>query len=224
MSMCKFTDLEMKILDNFSDINSELFISPTKIEIINVPRSVVATYEFDTPHSFEGFGVYSLPDFLSVLKVMDKPEFDPKDGYLDIVDAKNSRLKYKTQAESLLPVIMDMKSEFALLDEKMKFSLSADRLAVINKMANILKSAFIFFETKGKKIQITVGDELENSLNNFQFDIEDGIKLNQADNPIKIPIADFKVQAGEYEIVACEEAIKFTNLNNVVYYIKSYID
>ncbi len=76
----------------------------------------------------------------------------------------------------MVPKVPDTAKVFAQLDYDLEMKLPADRLAVIMKMASMLKSKFMFFETTeingGSVVRITLGDELETSANNYELFIE----------------------------------------------------
>ena len=215
----KFTDLEIKVLKNFSEINPSIVIEPDKIQVKSLASSIVGVYPFDEKYDFDAFGVYEINDLLSVLSALDKPEFEVIDKYLSIKSSNNDKVKYFTAAPELIPKVPNVETKFNKIDCELQFSLSSDKLAIINKMSSILKSKFLFFETDNKRIRITIGDELGTSCNNMEVMIEDGIKSNNLDTPVKISMVDFKILAGEYEVKISTKISKWTNLNNVVYYI-----
>jgi hypothetical protein len=225
-----FTDLQVKVLSNFATINPSILIAPDRLTAMNDTNSVIGIYEYDTAFTFEPWGLYDTQDFLTIHSAMVKPEIDKIDDKLmiNITGSNNDKVRYFTTAENLILPIPDIEGLFSKLDVVADFSLSADKLAIINKMASILKTKFVFFETDGKKIRITVGNELTSTGNNYEIEVDDGIKVNNLTDPIKIPILDFKVIPGEYEVKISSGATKsgrvksmtkWVNLNNVVYYI-----
>jgi hypothetical protein len=157
---------------------------------------------------------------------MKKAEIEVEDKFLTIT-SDGDKLTYYTTAKNLVQEIPDVNALFNGATYQLDFQLPADRLAVMNKMVSILKSKYIFFESDGKLVRITIGDELESSSNNYELVIDDGIKVNCLTEPVKISIVDFKVLAGEYEIkIAKKEArgktkyfSKWDNLNGATYLI-----
>lgn len=214
-----FSTSELKILGNFGSINQSIVINPDKIEVINVGSSVIAKYPYDTPYNFDSFGIYEISDFLGILNVLNKPNIEVKDSYLNIIGSNNDKVRYFTTAKELIPKVPSIEEKFNKMNCELQFALPADKLAYIMKMASILKSKFIFFETENDRIRITVGDDLDSSANNYELYVEDGITNNVLDKPVKISIEDFKILAGEYEIKISKKISRWTNLNNVVYYI-----
>jgi hypothetical protein len=225
-----FTDLHVKILSNFTGITPSLLIAPDKLSAMSDTKSVIAFYEFDTPFAFDPWGLYNTQDFLTIHSAITKPEIEKVDGkeMINIYGSNNEKVRYFTQAASIIEPVPDVEGMFSKLDNALDFAIPADKLATIHKMAPILKAKYLFFETDKKKIRITIGDELASTGNNFEVEIEDNIKLNNLPYAVKIPVLDFKILPGEYEVkISCgtttkgrpKALTKWVNLNNVVYYI-----
>lgn len=218
-SKFSFDEKTIKVLANFASINPSMVIQPDKLSVINNSNSCVGFYPFSEPFDFEEFGLYESPEFLSALSIFDTtPNIDVKDKYLEI-SGKNSKLKYFTTAKDLLPNVPDVGAKFAKVKPELEFTLTADKLAVINKTASIFKSKFIFFETSKKKILITIADELEGSNNSYEILIEDDIEVNDLKEPVKISLDDFKILPGEYKVTLSSKISRWSNLNGAVYYL-----
>ena len=214
-----FDEKTIKILSNFASINPSMVIQPDQLSVINGSDSCIGFYTFSTPLDFNEFGLYEAPEFLSALSVFDTaPAIDVKDKYL-VISGKNDKLKYFTTAKNLIPVVPDVKSKFEKVQCGLEFTLSADKLAVINKFSSILKSKYIFFETEKKRIRVTIANELESSNNSYELFIEDDIKSNKLEAPVKISLDDFKILPGEYTISLSPKISRWTNLNGATYYL-----
>lgn len=228
MSKFSFNDASLKILSNFATINPSMIIEPDKLSVISITKSTIATYKFDTPYTFDKFGIYDVSYFLSFISAMKKPLIEVKDNAL-IVTSESDSLTYLTTPEKMILKAPDVNVIFKDFDFILDFALPSDRLAVINKMASILKAKYIFFETDDKRIRITISDELQSSTNYFELFIEDGINANKLTEPVCINISDFKVLAGEYQVKITSKTVKgknkyfsvWKNLNGVDYYISA---
>lgn len=219
MTPFSFDDKTMKVLANFSAINPSMIIQPDKLSVINNTNSCIGLYPFAKGFDFEEFGLYEAPEFLSALSVFDTPpNIEVKDKYLSI-SSKDNKLKYFTTAKNLLPTVPDIESKFSKVQCGLEFTLSADKLALINKISSILKSKYIFFETQKKKILITIANELESSNNSYELFIEDDITTNELSEPVKIELNDFKILPGEYKIALSTKISKWANLNGATYYL-----
>lgn len=214
-----YSDSEINVLKSFSQINASMILNPGEFSVINNSKSVIGEYKFEKEYDYESFGIYEASEFLTALGAMDKPVIEVDAKSLTIIDGE-AKLKYFTTAKDLLPAVPDVGKKFATLDCELDFTISADKLAFLLKMATILKSKYLFFETEKKKIRITAGDELTNSSsNNYAVDISEGIKANKLDGAIKIVLADFKIMPGAYEVKLSSKISRWTGTNGVVYYI-----
>ena len=233
MSKFTFDEQTLKVLANFSSINPSMLIEPERVSVMNVSKSVVGTFKFDTAYKFESFGLYDTADFLSVLSAMKKSQnmsIEDKDKFL-LITSDNDRLTYYTTAKDMVTKVPSIDALFKDSNFEMEFSLPNDRLAIIKQMSSILKSKYIFFETDGKRVRVTVGDELESSTNNFEVFIETGIDINQLSEPVKLPIVDFKILTGDYTVKIAKKVVKgkskffsqWKNLNGVEYLISTEV-
>jgi len=226
----KFDDEELKILANFSGINQQMLVEPDKLSVISVSKAVLANYPFVNPYNFTEFGLYNTSDFLGLMLAMKNAEIEVKPKCLSIT-SNSDKLTYYTTAPELVPKVPDTQKVFASLDYDLQLSIPADRLAIIMKMASMLKSKYMFFEKldlNGKSmVRITVGDELETSANNYELFIENGVVINNLTEAVRISMEEFKILQGEYEVGIARKEVKgkikyfskWANLNGVTYYI-----
>jgi hypothetical protein len=214
-----FSDAQINILKNFAGINKSILIEPDKLSVISEAKSVIGKYDYDTPYDFDAFGLYDCDSFLAIHNAMTKPEIEVKDKFINFIGSNNDKARYFTTASELVPKVPDIESKCAKLDFELDFSLSSGHLAQLVSMSQVYKAKYIFFETDGKKINLTVGDALESSGNNYVVQIEDSIRSNKLDEPVKVALADFNILKGDYEVKVSKKITKWTNLNNVVYYI-----
>jgi hypothetical protein len=213
-----FTETEINVLKNFASINPSMVFEGTGFKVINNSKSVIGLYPFAKSYDFPTFGIYECSEFLTALGAMDKPQIEVEAKQITIVDGTN-RLTYYTTATDLLPVVPDVGSKFSKLDCELEFTITADKLAYLLKMATILKSKYLFFESDKKCIRITAGDELATSQNNFEALIEGGITANRLTAPVKIILADFKILPGEYAVKLSPKISKWSNLTGIDYFV-----
>ena len=214
-----FSDVEVAVLKNFAAVNPSMVISPTGLSVINTAKSVVGFYDFNKPYSFEEFGVYEVPEFLSVLGALDNPVVEVNEKYL-IVKSGDQKTRYFTTAKDLLPKVPSVAAKFDKVECELDFTLTADKLAALFKMAPIIKADWLFLESDGKKIRLTVGKELNTSSNTFDVTITSDIKANDLKSPIKVPLSDLKVLPGGYDVKISSAGIsRWSSDVGPVYYI-----
>jgi len=214
----QFTEKEITVLKNFAGVNPSMIVDAKGFKVINNSKSVIGFYDFDKEYSFEDFGLYETNEFLTIIGAMGNPEIDVNEKYLTIANGKD-KVKYFTTAQNLLPKVPNVANKFKDIECELQFTISADKLNLILKMAGILKSKYIFFESDKKKIRITAGDELESSGNNFEVVLEEGITANNLKEAVKITLADFKIIPSEYKVELSTKISKWTSTLGVEYFV-----
>lgn len=219
----KFTNTQLQILRNFAKINPSQIISPTKFGAIEPSNSIVGVYEFDEPFDFDEFGIYDVPVFLQSIDAFDSPELEIKKDRV-IISEGSARIQFFTTPIDLLKksIVPDIETKFTQIDCEIDFDLSADKLATIQKTAQILKAKYLFIESDDDVIRLTVTpDTLESSSNCFEVVIRDNIRSNElGDEKLKLPLSELRVLPGDYTIKGSTKKItKWSCFNGVVYYV-----
>lgn len=201
-----FTEAELTVLKNFAAVSPSMIIEPTGIGVINQAKSVVAKYTFDKPYEFEAFGIYEVPELLSILSVLKAPAINATEKLLEIYDG-DSKTRYFTTAKDLLPKVPSVENNFAKVEPELDFDLPGEKLTYLFKMASVIKAQFLFFQTDGKKIRLTVGNELEASTNTYDITIDTGIRKNELEAVLRIPLSDMKLLPGGYDVKLSSKGI-----------------
>jgi hypothetical protein len=214
-----YKETEIAVLKNLATISPSMLIESDKFSVINPSKSVVATFKFDEPYDYEEFGIYEVPEFLSVLSTLKNPQVDNKDKYLLISDG-SSKFKYFTTHKDQVPKAPNVRAKFDTLTYPLDFDISNEKLAMVFKTAAILKADYLFFETDKKKIRLTVANELGASVSSFEIMIDEGIRTNKLESAVKLPIADMKLYQGDYKVKLTEKISLWENtMGNLEYFI-----
>ena len=218
-----FTSTELMILKNFSGVNTSQVIYPDRFEAVNNSNSVIASFKFDhDAYDFKPFGIYDLGEFLSALQALKEPTMDVKPKFLTMRTGED-QIKYFTSPLEVLPEVPleNLDRNFGSLECEIDFSLSADKLAMIFKMASVLKTEYVFIECDDGNIRITVADELESSNNMYEVMVTSGVTVaNCEDGAIKIPLCDLQLLGGDYNVkISTKKISLWENMNGVSYYI-----
>ena len=81
-----FTDQDLQVLTNFSEINKNFIFKKGKIaRTISTMKNILAHYEMETEVPKE-FGIYDLKDFLNVYDLFDKPKITISDKKIILKD------------------------------------------------------------------------------------------------------------------------------------------
>ncbi len=159
----------IKILKNYSDINSNIIFNPgNKLATKNEPPTIIS--EAIVSENFEKkFGIYDLKEFLSILAMFSNPSLEFSDDYVTITDDDDPTIKtkYWRTAESNLTTVPVLKK---LPDPQASWKLSAINLQRIEKSSAILKSPDVVFEGNKETRKITARVcNLKNGQNNNDF-------------------------------------------------------
>lgn len=215
-----FTETELLILKNFASINNSQIIHPDGFKVRNNAKSVVAYYDFANPYAFEAFGIYEIGELLSVLQAIKDPTLTVKEKFI-VLQSESEQIKYFTSPLEVIPDVPDVTKKFAELECEIKFDLPADKLAMIFKMANVLKAKFVFVESDKKDVRLVVANQLESSNNLYEVQLK-GVTSNviPKGEGFKIPLIDMSLLPGDYTVeLSTKNISKWENHNGVAYYI-----
>lgn len=216
----KFTDAEFKILQNFALINPSMTIKPTGFEVKNLSNSVLAFYNFPTPFDFEEFGIFNVPEFIARCNAMGKVTFEADDKFITIKGTSNDTSRYLKTAEGLIEKVPNVSKKFDSVTPEILFVLSADRLITLHKVMAQQKTKFMFIESpSGTSIQITLGDNLEGSFDNYVLPLSgDVVKCSKLEKEISLLADDLKFIPNEYIVKGVSKMVEFKSANGVTYY------
>lgn len=223
-----FTETELHILSNFAKINPSQIIKPSGLGAKELSNSIIGTYEFENEYDFEPFGIYEVPMFLQAINTFDNPEMEIK-GDRIVIKEGNSKVQFFTTPLDLIKnsEVPDIAPKFDKLDCELDFDLSSDKLATIFKTASVFKAKYLYLESDGDDVRLTVStDAPGTSGNSFDIAVRDNIRSNNLGGTIlKIPLSELRIISGDYSIKASTKKIsKWTCFNDVVYYVGCMIN
>lgn len=220
----------INLLKNFSVINPSVLIKSTETVVRNNSKSCIGIYRYkdELPlGDVTEIGLYDTGDFLSIYSAYKQPEFEVNEKYITISEGK-SKVKYFTTAKSMIPEVpfdektgkYKIEGKFAKVTPEADFVIPQEKINILMKMATLLRSEYLFFESVDGVIRITVANELESSDNTWEMTIEDDIKKSELPFPVRIVLAEFKVIPADYRVeIASDGITKWSSNVGVDYYI-----
>jgi hypothetical protein len=219
----------VQVLKNFSQLNPSMILQSDRLEVISTHKSTIGRYVFDEPLDFsDEIGIYDSSEFLGILSFYKNPEIKNFDKYVTITEG-NSKATYFKTAKELLPKVLvqqkftpdDIKARLDKIGCELQFTLTAEKINMLIKMASIMKSEFVFFETDESKIRITVGNELESSNNNWEITIDsENITNNSLENPVKLSVMEFKFVPSDYDVKVSSKGMSYwKSVSGIEYFI-----
>jgi hypothetical protein len=159
----KLSTNTLSVLKNFSIINEGIYVKKGNIvETISKQKNILARAEL--PESFDNeFGIYDLNKFLGVISLQkDNPEIEFDDKHIIIKTfGGRSKTNYRKASKDVILVPPDKKINMG--DTEINFSLTAEEINWVTKMASALSSPNIAFVSDGQKVQIQTFDAKDDS-------------------------------------------------------------
>lgn len=229
-----FTDDERSVLKNFSTINPSMIFNKDGFASVLQSQTIRAFYKFQHSKSFSNFGIYNTPSLIQCLNLFKNPEIENKGNHLVISEGNNKQKFYTSDMDILFnSVKCKCKGELQLMsfelypyhqipnDYDLEFTMSQENLSTLLKASNINDAEFMFFESEPEGIRITVGKDLESSMNSYSILlVNELVKKNTLCSPIKMNMTDLRNIVTEYEVKMSSKGISsWIGLNGVVYFI-----
>ena len=197
----KISQNTLDILKNFSEINTNILITPGKVlSTISTMRNIFAKADISEEFSAE-FGIYDLNEFLGVVTSIHKPEIELKDKFLTI-SSNGTKAKYFYASKETLvaptkPVNMP--------ETDVTFSLSEANLAQLLKMAAVLKTPDLaLVGTNGGDTVLKVCDKKNATSNNFEIKVGESAT---ADYTFYFKVENLKLYDGDYDVSVSSKSI-----------------
>ena len=159
----KLSTNTVSVLKNFSIINEGLFFKTGNvIETISKQKNILARAELTESFATE-FGIYDLNKFLGVLSLQkDTPEIEFDDKHIIIKTfGGRSETNYRKASKDVILVPPDKKINMGT--PEISFTLSAEEISWVTRMASALSSPNISFVSDGSKVQIQTFDAKDDS-------------------------------------------------------------
>lgn len=149
----KMNSNTLAVLKNFSLINEGIFIKKGNVlETISKQKNILAKAQVNENFGSD-FGIYDLNNFLGVVSLCKDPDIDFDDKNILIKGfGGKSQIKYRKAAKEMILVPPDKSINMG--DVGIHFSLTAEEIAWVTRVANTLSSPNIAFVSDGKTIFI----------------------------------------------------------------------
>ena len=212
----KINSNTLVILKNFSLINEGVFIKKGNvIETISKQKNILAKARVNDDFQSD-FGIYDLNNFLGVLSLCKDPdiEFDEKNILIKGFGGK-SQIKYRKAAKEMILVPPEKSINMGSVD--IHFSLSAEEIAWVTRVASTLSSPNIAFVSDGKQIYIESYNTKDDSAHINTTEISSG--GNGKSYRMIFATENMKFIEGSYDVKISQKGIgHFVNSNVPIEY------
>jgi len=196
-------------LKNYSEINQNILIrNGSVLSTVDSAKSTTFFANTTVSETFvvgeDGFGIYDLSEFLSMMSLFETPNLEFSDKYVTISEGDTS-IKYFKANKAILDY-SDREVKFPEPD--ISFNLTAAQLNTLRKVSAILKTNDICVIGDGEEISVEVGDTKNATANRYSA------KVGTTDKEFKIILSatKFKFLPGDYTVeVAAKKICRFSN-------------
>jgi hypothetical protein len=213
----KLSTNTVSVLKNFSIINEGIFVKKGNvIETISKQKNILARAELS--ENFDNdFGIYDLNKFLGVLSLQkDTPEIEFDDKHIIIKTfGGRSKTNYRKASKDVILVPPDKKINMG--ETEINFTLTAEEITWVTKMASALSSPNIAFVSDGSKVKIQTFDAKDDSadVNTTELNVNpDGKKYRMI-----FATENLRFIEGSYDVkIAAKGIAHFKNTNVPIEY------
>ena len=202
----------VSILKNFSTINSNIvFREGNTIKTIAEAKNVLASAQVDEIFPAE-FGVYDLPEFLSVMGMFSNPEleFDDDMKFVRIKEGSQSVKYFFSDVETLTTT--DKEVKMPTID--LIFELSVENINSLRKAASTLGVSDLVVTKSSDGLNVTVTSVEDSTANSFNIQVKAIGDIPTEDFRFVFDINSLKVLSSAYKIEVSSKLIsKFVSVD-----------
>jgi hypothetical protein len=213
----ELTENTLDVLKNFATINSNIVIDEgNTVKTVSESKTVLARAELDQSLP-RRFGIYELPEFLSVLGLVDSPRLTFEENYVTIGDSTGrSNIKY---FYSETEILTSPSKDIQMPECDTRFTLDRTTLAKIRRAAASLGHGEVTVTNDNGVINLTVADN--NDATSHAFTIAVDGESGSDNLKAVLNIGNLKMIDGDYEVSISSKLIShFVNKeSNIEYWV-----
>ena len=199
----KLTDNTVNILKNFSGINSNILIKPGDvIRTLSPMKNIMAEAKIDEEFERQ-IGIWDLNQFLGTISLLETPEFDFEDGYVDIAGKNGASVRYYYSAPELLT---STDKSITMPDLAIEFDLNQKDLLEVQKASAVLGLSDLCVQSSGDTLQVVAIDKKTPSSNTYSIDVGEVFE----DAPLfkfYFKVENLKMLSGDYNVKIAKSSV-----------------
>jgi hypothetical protein len=155
-------------MKNFAAINSNFLIRPgTKQKTVSETRDILAIVDLEETMPKEA-GIFNMNEFLGVISLFNKPEFDFDDKFVTIEEG-NNKIKYVYADVSC---ITTPSKDLVFPTPEITFDVTQDQLNRMQKVSSALSVGDIVFIGDGNSIKAKIFDVKNPTSNTYELELD----------------------------------------------------
>ena len=207
----------LSVLRNFSNINPNVVLKPgQEVKTISEAKNILAVADIVEDFPAE-MGIYDLNEFLSVVNLVNDPELNFGDNYVDVVGG-NSKVKYFFSDSSILTT---PQKDITMPECEVTVTLTSETLSQIRKAASALGHSEMAISAVENGVNIKVFDSKDSSANIYNIQLANDAGYNDGQFEFVININNLKLLDGDYEVNISSKLI--SEWKNTTKPVKYYI-
>lgn len=208
----------IKILRNFSDINSTIFIRKgNSLVTVDAQRRIVADASIKEEIPTD-FAIYDLNRFLGVTSLLDNPDLDFKTDKV-IVKSNNRSIMYRYADPSVVqdatPTRKKIPTVFNENDIIQKMTLSEEDLKSLRQAASLMGLTHVSFIGKNNSVEIVAQDPSNDSSDTFILKVSGETSSELTCNML---FENLRILPDSYDVEVSPKIAHFTGKNTGVHY------
>lgn len=207
----QLSSFAMQVLKNFASINSNIVINPGN-EIMTMTEAKNILGRAKVPETFEQqFGIYDLPEFLSVLNLVSDPQLYFKDKYVDVRSGsgRGSVKYFFSDIEMLTSPTKGINMPAA----NVTFDLDEGTLKNLKQASAALGHSEVSITASDNVIKLSVLDSKNTTSNTYSIEV-DGEYDTEEFNLI-VNINNLRMIPSDYKVEISSKLIsQFTSMND----------
>ena len=193
----ELSNYTMTVLKNFASINPNIVVNPGNvITTMSEARNILASATVDEEFKSQ-FGIYDLPEFLSVLGLVDSPNIRFDEEFATVGDTSGrTRIKYFF---SDVDVLTSPTKMIAMPEPNVSFTLDQSTLNNLKRAASALGHSQVSITASNGSIKLSIVDVDNDTSNTYSIEVDGQYDVETFNfiisiNNLKLIPADYKVE------------------------------
>lgn len=204
------------ILKNFASINKNLMVREGNTVATIAEAENILAYATVEDSFTQDFGIYDLPEFLSIYDLLEDPVLD-FDTCAVTMSSGRTKAKYQFADESILTF---PKKKIKMPEPEITVNITADILTQIRKAASALSHTIVSIKSENNSVVLSVIDPKNTTANTYSITLLENASKTQVFD-FQFFIANIKIIPGNYTVDISKQFISHwvNDSINVEYYI-----
>jgi len=202
-------------LKSFAQINPSIWVnSGSTLRTMSTNKTIVASAK--VPEEFPiDFGIYDLNTFLSVISLMEQPEFEFSPNHVEI-SAGKTKVQYRYVSKKV--IVTPPEKELTIPDEALAFLLTNEDMQRVMRAAKVMSLPNIVVDTRNNELFLVATDDSNNDSNEYRIVVGETSPDEQS---FTFREENLKLIEGDYEVIISSKGIaQFTGKSqDVTYFI-----